>query len=128
MDFEMNNESNRVYISGIICSKPTFSHELYGEGFHTFNVEVPRLSEHKDILPVTVSERLLPEVSLNLGDAVSMAGQLRSYNKFIDGKSRLFITVFARDITNEIDESMNPNQVYLEGHLCKPSVYRTTPF
>lgn len=128
MDVEMNNESNRAYVSGIICSPPVFSHELYGEGFHTFNIEVSRLSSQKDILPITVSERLINGMSLKAGENINISGQLRSYNKFIDGRSRLFITVFARDISNTPDEMMNPNQVYLEGHLCKPPIYRTTPF
>ena len=128
MEVEMLNESNKTYIRGVIVSPPEFSHELYGEGFHTFHVEVTRLSEQKDVLPITVSERLISSSDLKVGDSISVIGQLRSYNKFIEGKSRLFLTIFAREISDEQDLTLNPNQIYLEGHLCKPPVYRTTPF
>ena len=128
MDTEMLSESNKTYMAGRIATEPAFSHELYGEGFVTFQMEVTRLSQQKDVLPVTVSERLLLGEELHVGDEVAVLGQLRSYNKFIDGKSRLFITVFARSLSRDVDESVNPNQIHLEGHLCKPPIYRTTPF
>jgi single-stranded DNA-binding protein len=38
--------------------------------------------------------------------------------------------VFARDITFLEDEKKikNPNQIYLNGYICKKPIYRTTPF
>lgn len=60
----MNNEAktnNKVYLSGTIESEPVFSHELYGEGFYEFTLRVPRLSEQSDVIPITISERLLGE-------------------------------------------------------------------
>ena len=36
-----------------------FSHEMYGEGFYTFLLEVTRLSDSVDLLNITVSERLI---------------------------------------------------------------------
>jgi single-stranded DNA-binding protein len=39
--------------------------------------------------------------------------------------------VFARDISFELPEDypkQNPNEVFLNGYICKPPVYRTTPF
>lgn len=56
---------------------------MYGEGFYTFSLEVSRLSEAKDILYVTVSERLIINMDLKMGSEVVIEGQLRSYNKFI---------------------------------------------
>ncbi|MEL7598145.1 MAG: single-stranded DNA-binding protein, partial [Clostridiaceae bacterium] len=52
----------------------------------------------------------------------------RSYNKFVDGSNRLILTVFARDIQPCIERSKNPNQIFLNGYICKEPVYRTTPF
>ena len=37
------------------------------------------------------------------------------------------LTVFVRDIV-EFDEETNPNSIELEGYICKPPLYRTTPF
>lgn len=120
--------NNKIYLEGTIASELEFSHEMYGEGFYTFFVEVPRLSDAKDNLSVTVSERLICKMDLKVGDQIIIEGQLRSYNKFIDGTNRLILTVFARSIEPCIEKSKNPNQIFLDGYICKRPVYRTTPF
>lgn len=120
--------TNRVYIEGIIISELTFSHEMYGEGFYNIKVEVPRLSETSDNLPITVSERLLTDVDTSIGTKIKIEGQLRSYNKFIDGANRLILTIFAREIKPVEEISKSPNQIFLDGFICKTPVYRTTPF
>ena len=58
MNYELL-ENNKVFLSGEVVSKPIFSHEVYGEGFYELNLSVQRLSDHNDIIPITVSERLL---------------------------------------------------------------------
>ncbi len=86
----MNNfleKNNKVFISGEIISDAEFSHEVYGEGFYEMNVLVKRLSGQGDILPVTISERLISEKELKKGVNISAFGQFRSYNKLVDGKS-----------------------------------------
>ena len=60
-------------------------------------------------------------------DVYKRQGQVRSYNKIIEGAGRLLITAFAQRIV-ETDERENPNQVQLTGTLCKAPAYRTTPF
>ena len=101
---------------------------MYGEGFYTFNLEVPRLSESKDILCITISERLMVEIDIVVGSQIIVEGQLRSYNKFVDGINRLILTVFARSVEPCLERSKNPNQIFLDGYICKMPVYRTTPF
>jgi single-stranded DNA-binding protein len=120
--------SNKVYVEGKIASKPEYSHEMYGEGFYSLMIEVPRLSDTVDYLPVTVSERLLSEADVTIGRDVIIEGQLRSYNKYTDGGNRLILTIFARDISFSDEKTKNPNQIYLDGFVCKRPVYRTTPF
>ena len=119
--------NNKVKLSGFVDSEPTFSHELYGEGFYEFLLRVPRLSQQADIIPVTVSERLMNGVDFTIGGKLSVNGQFRSYNKLVDSKSKLMLTVFVRDFF-ECPEGENPNEVELCGYVCKPPVYRTTPF
>jgi single-stranded DNA-binding protein len=126
MDSLMLN--NKLYLEGRISSKLKFSHEMYGEGFYTFNLDVQRLSDTKDKLFVTVSERLINGMDLSEGKELIVEGQLRSYNKFVDGGNRLILTVFARNIEPRIEKSKNPNQIYLDGFICKKPIYRTTPF
>jgi single-stranded DNA-binding protein len=120
--------NNKIYLEGKIISDLQFSHEMYGEGFYTFNLEVPRLSDAKDMLSVTVSERLIGGMELKAGSEVIVEGQLRSYNKFVDGANRLILSVFARNVEFCIEKSKNPNQIFLDGYICKQPVYRTTPF
>lgn len=125
MSFEFDN--NRVYLCGKVASQPEFSHEVYGEGFYDLNLEVDRLSEQFDLIPITISERLLRDVDLSLGRTMAIKGQFRSYNKFVDGKSKLMLTVFVREII-EPSEALNCNIIELEGYICKEPVYRMTPF
>ncbi|MFZ5352562.1 MAG: single-stranded DNA-binding protein [Bacillota bacterium] len=121
-------ENNLVTVIGIIKDKPQFSHEMYGEGFYNVELEVPRLSDVADALPVTISERLMAGIDLEVGKKITVEGQLRSYNKFVDGSNKLILTIFARDIKCCEEELTNPNQIYLDGFICKKPIYRTTPF
>ena len=127
----MENSNNIIDIGGRICSDFVFSHEIYGEGFYRFDVEVFRLSESADVLPVTVSERIIDREIMMPGVHVHINGQIRSYNSYVeaDRRNKLVLTIFAQDITlPEVSEGTNPNDVFLNGFLCKPPVYRTTPF
>ena len=125
MNFTEKN--NRVYLMGEIVSDATFSHEVYGEGFYEFFVQVARLSGQADILPVTISERLIQGGMLGKGKTLCALGQFRSYNKIESGKSRLMLTVFVRELLTELPDK-NPNSILLSGYICKPPIYRTTPF
>ena len=97
-------DSNIVTVVGKMVTEKEFSHEMFGEGFYTFDLEVPRLSESVDILPVTISERLFANLDLKKGDIVLVEGQLRSYNRYINDSNRLVLTIFARDIYMTDDE------------------------
>lgn len=119
--------TNRVTLTGRISSEPRYSHEIYGEAFYEFSLEVKRLSDMADTLPVVVSERLLLCCEVKVGKNVTVVGQLRSYNKLVEDKSRLMLNVFVRDIY-DADRASTPNAIELHGFLCKPPVFRTTPF
>ncbi len=120
-------QNNKVYLKGEIVTEAKFSHEMYGEGFYEMDILVKRLSGQADILPVTISERLIESQNIKVGTVLTALGQFRSYNKIVDGKSKLMLTVFIREILSE-DYSANPNSIVLSGYICKPPIYRTTPF
>ena len=127
----MEKSTNNIDIGGRILSDFEFNHEVYGEVFYRFNVSVDRLSGNHDVLPITVSERLVNKETMTPGKLVNIAGQVRSYNSYVeaDRRNKLVLTVFARDIELVADiPDVSPNDVYLDGFLCKPAVYRTTPF
>jgi len=125
-------ENNVVVVVGKIFTDLEYSHELYGEEFFNFILEVPRLSETKDYLPVTISNRLFEGMNLQVGTRVKIEGQLRSYNRKSpeEGKNKLILTIFTRDIRvlSEDEVVKNPNEIFLDGFICKKPVYRTTPF
>lgn len=121
-----NMGNNVVTLSGKVVGNPVYSHEVFGEKFYEITLAVNRLSGMADMLPVSVSEHLLSELIAD-GEQVTIKGQFRSYNKLVGERSKLMLTVFARDVL-PYDESANPNMLELTGYICKPPVYRTTPF
>ena len=121
-------KNNREFLSGRVAREPQYSHELFGEGFYEFYLEVKRLSGQTDVLPVTVSERIMNGADLTEGALVALSGQFRSYNKLENEHSKLMLTVFVRDFLPYDPDEQNPNLVELNGYICKPPVYRTTPF
>ena len=120
-------ENNKVYLSGEVVSTPEFSHEVFGESFYQFDLSILRLSGQYDIIPVTISERLMGNLSFDVGTRLALKGQFRSYNKLVGDKSKLILTVFVREIL-EVEDEVNPNIVELSGYICKEPIYRTTPF
>ena len=73
MDYA-ENTANKAYLSGTIAFPPVYSHELYGEGFYELHISVGRLSDQKDILPVTVSERLMEGRDFSAGCELAVLG------------------------------------------------------
>ena len=123
----MEETGNYLHLSGILTDTPEYGHEVFGEKFYYATLSVPRLSGAEDLLPITLSERLMEDMTLSVGDKLCFEGQLRSYNKVVEGAGRLLITGFAQRLLDP-DTEENPNQVQLTGALCKPPSYRTTPF
>lgn len=132
-------ENNYLTLVGKVTGEKRFSHEIYGESFYVFNLEIPRLSGNSDIIPITVSERLIKEDTLQEGKKLLVKGQFRSYNSYENEKNRLILTVFAKDIMEvedvEEDEENEmvkkdtiTNEVILIGYICKKPIYRQTPF
>ena len=131
-------ENNYLTLVGKVTGEKRFSHEIYGERFYIFDLSIPRLSGNSDIIPITVSERLINDDMLIEGKKLLVKGQFRSYNSYENEKNKLILTVFAKDITeveDEVDEENEfvkkdivTNEVVLIGYICKKPIYRQTPF
>jgi len=124
------SQNNYILLVGQVTSEKKFSHEIYGESFYNFNLEIPRLSGISDIIPITISERLIANFDLSIGKKVVIEGQFRSYNTYEDSRSRLVLTVFVKEIREkgEDEDIKVPNEVQLVGHICRKPIYRKTPF
>lgn len=121
-------EDNEARIVGYVASDLEFSHEVHTEGFYRFIIMSDRLSENKDTIVVTISERILADVEIPAGTKVEVTGQFRSYNNYSGEGSKLILTLFARDLRISDDCEKCENEIYLNGYICKPVVYRVTPF
>ena len=130
-------DNNYLILVGKVANEKKFSHEVYGERFYLFDIEVPRLSGVSDIIPITISERLLSGTDISVGNKILIKGQFRSYNTYENGKNKLVLTVFAKDIITEenikeeeeeLKKESVSNEVTLIGYICKKPIYRQTPF
>ena len=125
-------ENNRVSIIGEVVSEFQFSHEVFGEGFYLVNVSVDRLSDMVDIIPLMISERLIDVTKDYRGMKIEVSGQFRSYNRHEGLKNKLILSIFVRELQFVEDDDMpqeqsKSNQIYLDGYVCKPPIYRKTP-
>ena len=125
-------ENNRVCIIGEIVSEFTFSHEVFGEGFYIANVSVNRLSDMVDVIPLMISERLIDVTKDYRGMKIEVVGQFRSYNRHEGTKNKLVLSIFVRELRfleeDEMpEEQSKSNQIFLDGYVCKPPIYRKTP-
>ena len=123
--------NNRGKIMGTLRETSSHKFEVEGEIFYEGKIEVERLSETTDLLPFTISEKIVKAYDFNfeIGQKVSFGGEFRSYNRMIDGKSRLILSFFVKEIF-DFDETENQitNELNLVGYICKEPVYRVTPF
>ena len=131
----MFSEFNKVWVSGIIEEEFEYSHEYWWEKFYKTRVKVKRLSGTEDYVPIVVSNLLLTNILKESikGKYIEVGGQFRSHNKMgEDGRRHLELFLFVTVINvyeseDEFEEITNANLIYLDGYICKPPVFRTTP-
>ena len=107
-------ENNAVVLAGEVAGTPLYIHEVYGEGFYVFDMNIPRESGNIDTVPVMVSERMCNIEDIKVGKLYEVVGQFRSYNRHEEKKNRLILSVFAAELNPVTD-------------VCKEPVYRKTP-
>ena len=122
-------ENNQVTIMGKVATEFSFSHEVFGEGFYMVEVEVKRLSNSEDRIPLMISERLIDVTQDYTGEYIMVHGQFRSYNRPEEQKNRLVLSVFVREISfmEEEPDGTKTNSIWLDGYICKEPIYRKTP-
>ena len=122
-------ENNQVTIMGKVATEFSFSHEVFGEGFYMVEVEVKRLSNSEDRIPLMISERLIDVTQDYTGEYIMVHGQFRSYNRHEEQKNRLVLSVFVREISfmEEEPDGTKTNSIWLDGYICKKPIYRKTP-
>jgi primosomal replication protein N len=125
-------KNNKAHIIGKVVSEFTFSHEVFGEGFYIANVSIDRLSDKVDVVPIMVSDRMIDVTNDYTGKNIEVSGQFRSYNRHEGVKNKLVLSIFVRELRFIEDEDIpeeqsKSNQIFLDGYVCKPPIYRKTP-
>ena len=123
----MENPNNRIVAVGRLEGALELSHEVMNEPFYTGTLLVKRLSGAVDRLPVTIPGKLMGVLPEDREQLLMLTGQVRSYSKVVEGAGRLMVTLFTQSIAPTTDND-TLNRVCLTGALCKPPIYRSTPF
>lgn len=117
--------NNLVKLTGMIISEPVYDHESNGEKFYRAFLEVKRLSDTEDVIPLLISERGF-DLDDIVGKRVDVVGQFRSHNWHDGEKKRLILNVFVTELYDS-DSEEDANEIILDGFVCKDPVYRKTP-
>ncbi len=123
--------NNKGQIVGKLIDGAENVFEVEGEKFYEGKIAVERLSNAVDLLPITISEKLIKasKIKFEKGTFLALGGELRSYNRQIDGKSRLILSFFVKEVLDSQDvEEDCTNNLTLTGYICKEPNYRVTPF
>jgi len=121
---------NIVLLKGKIISDIINSHEFSGEHFYELMINTERLKEGvSDTIPVKLTEKLIDISSSHIGRTVYIRGQYHSCNRHENGKNKLLLSVYVNDLefTDDLGDKSYRNQIYLNGFICKPPIYRKTP-
>jgi len=117
---------NRIRLHGRLEAAPVLSHENHGVAFYLFPLAVARLSGVEDRLHVVLPDGLLPQLGPPvLGQEVTVAGEVRTFNNRSGPGSKLVISTFARSVLP--CSGPDENRLELTGTLCKPPALRSTP-
>lgn len=85
-------DENGLFMRGRLIEPLTAEHDAYGETLYLGKIEIMRLSGTADTLPITVPGRLMK--GFRIGDTIEFNGELRSYNRHVDGANRLLLRPF----------------------------------
>ena len=121
------NENNYVRITGYV-EKFIYNHTAYDERFYSSFVHSQRRSGTVDDIPVIASEYLVKKDDLD-GKYVEIDGEFRSMNMEVEGKSKLILQLFVKNIriVKTKESADDENEIILDGFIVKNPIYRVTP-
>lgn len=117
--------NNMIFLRGRLTAAPSFSHSNHGVEYLVFPLAARRLSGVEDRLNVVATREQLSRLTLEADSPLTVRGEVRTFNNRSGVGSRLVVSVFARELSQEAGE--DENRLELSGTLCKPPILRTTP-
>lgn len=125
---EKTTETSSVHLAGRVLKEPVFNHKTYGEAFYMVVLGIFRRSGYEDRIRLIISEKILCGRSPRQGELLEISGQVRTYNREVNGRSKLEVTVFVRELEYRKEPGFDyENTVAIEGFICKEPVRRTSP-
>ena len=125
---EKMQETSTAMLAGKVIRGPVFSHKTYGKAYYMVMLGILRKSGYEDKIRLMIPEALLGGRSPREGEFLEVSGQIRTYNKEMDGRSKLEVMVFVRDMRYRKHElARYENHIAIEGFICKPPIRRTSP-
>ena len=117
--------NNKILLRGRLSAPPAPSHVNHGVEYFLLPLSARRLSGAEDHLNVIAAKEQRSGLSLKEGSPLTVRGEVRTFNNRSGVGSRLVVSVFARELTQE--EGEDENVLALSGVLCKPPALRATP-
>ena len=117
-------KNNLTLLQGIVTAEPLISHESYGQMFYQLPLAVARNSGTVDTLRIILCGKLLEACPVTVGESYAVSGEIRTYNQ-PEGVPRTIVACYARTLT--VGQNLSVNQIHVNGVICKPPIYRTTP-
>ena len=122
----MQTNNNKIFLRGRLAAPPALSHINHGTEYFLLPLTVCRLSGAADTLHVVAArDQLAALPPLGEDSPLTVRGEVRTFNNRSGVGSRLVVSVFARELSQEDGE--DENHLEISGALCKPPVLRTTP-
>lgn len=131
----MDKSQNLVVLRGTVKTQPELFYEIFGKKFLRMEISSLRKSGTSDIIPVIISEKILPE-EITINSYIELSGRVQTFNKKDEkaNKNRTIVSVFAEEIIDcgtQIDSIFDDlddlNEVDFVGYICKEPTYRVTP-
>lgn len=124
---------NQITLTGRIISKDVEyeigeSNGKTAESFYRIVLNIKRLSDTKDNLPVIISDKFDVR-EYKVGDYVSVTGFIKTRNYTdLDNRNHTAVFVYANDIIcgDDLKDTNDYNEVNLTGTICKKSQMRST--
>lgn len=134
----MKYHRNHAELIGRLHGELNMITNKHGDTIFDGTLAVQRTSGTVDYLPISIPAKLvggkpgktmcsMVTVTELYNRRLRVLGDLRSYNKDVQGKARHYTTLFVREIQEE-DQATDDNNVNLQGVICRPPVFRETPF
>ena len=93
-DIQLKEENNKVILVGEVIEDLKISHETFNEKFYSFKISVKRLSGDTDELEIVISEKILSNDLIKIGNTIVVDGEIRSYNYVMENEERRKLIIY----------------------------------